>query len=79
MNEGTIGVREPAVQPIHQLRDDGLLLQAATAVRLTVFTGPHSDLHCDREMFMVLDRRQVLPFPVRLFLLFLETNPIPTP
>jgi DNA-binding transcriptional LysR family regulator len=36
-----------------------------------------SDLHCDREMFTVRDRRRVLPFPARLFLLFLETNPIP--
>ena len=29
-----------------------------------------------REMFTVLVRRRVLPFPARLFLLFLETNPI---
>jgi DNA-binding transcriptional LysR family regulator len=36
-----------------------------------------SDLHCDREMFTVLDPRRVLPLPARLFLLFLETNPIP--
>ena len=38
-----------------------------------------SDLHCDREMFTVRDRRRVLPFPARLFLLFLDTNPIPAP
>jgi DNA-binding transcriptional LysR family regulator len=38
-----------------------------------------SDLHCDREMFVVLDRRRVLPVPARLFLLFLETHPIPSP
>jgi DNA-binding transcriptional LysR family regulator len=35
-----------------------------------------SDLHCDRDMFVVQDRRRVLPFPARLFLLFLETHPI---
>jgi DNA-binding transcriptional LysR family regulator len=34
-----------------------------------------SDLHCDRDMYVVLDRRRVLPFPARLFLLFLETHP----
>jgi DNA-binding transcriptional LysR family regulator len=35
-----------------------------------------SDLHCDRDMYVVLDRRRVLPLPARLFLLFLETHPI---
>jgi DNA-binding transcriptional LysR family regulator len=35
-----------------------------------------SDLHCDRDMFVVLDRRRVLPLPARLFLLFIETHPI---
>jgi LysR family transcriptional regulator, low CO2-responsive transcriptional regulator len=35
-----------------------------------------SDLHCDRDMYMVQDRRRVLPLPARLFLLFLETHPI---
>jgi DNA-binding transcriptional LysR family regulator len=34
-----------------------------------------SDLHCDREMFIVWDRRRVLPPPARLLLLFLETHP----
>jgi hypothetical protein len=28
-------------------------------------------------MFTVRDRRRVLPFPARLFLLFLDTNPVP--
>lgn len=35
-----------------------------------------ADLHCDRDMYIVLDRRRVLPLPARLFLLFLETHPI---
>jgi DNA-binding transcriptional LysR family regulator len=35
-----------------------------------------SDLYCDRDMFVVQDRRRVLPLPARLFLLFLETHPI---
>lgn len=37
-----------------------------------------TDLHCDRDMYVVLDRRRVLPLPARLFLLFLETHPIAT-
>jgi DNA-binding transcriptional LysR family regulator len=37
-----------------------------------------SDLHCDRDMFIVVDKRRVLPPPARLFLLFLESNPVPT-
>jgi DNA-binding transcriptional LysR family regulator len=33
-----------------------------------------SGLPCEREMFVVQDRRRVLALPARLFLLFLETN-----
>src|SRR5262249_50883271 len=36
-----------------------------------------SDLHCDREMFVVLVRRRGLSDPARPFRFFLETNPIP--
>jgi DNA-binding transcriptional LysR family regulator len=35
-----------------------------------------SDLHCDRDMFIVQDRRRVLPLSARLFLAFLETHPV---
>jgi DNA-binding transcriptional LysR family regulator len=35
-----------------------------------------SDLHCDRDMYIVQDRRRVLPLPARLFLLFLESHPV---
>jgi DNA-binding transcriptional LysR family regulator len=38
-----------------------------------------TDLHCDRDMFVVQDRRRVLPLPARQFLTFLETNPVPDP
>jgi DNA-binding transcriptional LysR family regulator len=36
-----------------------------------------SDLRCDRDMFIVQDRRRVLPPPARLFLTFVETHPLP--
>ena len=66
------------------LRGVGVAILSVYAVRKELKAGQlHaltvSDLHCDREMFIVLDRRRVLPFPARLFLLFLETNPIPAP
>ncbi|HWY88266.1 MAG TPA: selenium metabolism-associated LysR family transcriptional regulator [Gemmataceae bacterium] len=35
-----------------------------------------SDLHCDRDLFIVQDRRRVLPLAARLFLNFLETHPV---
>jgi DNA-binding transcriptional LysR family regulator len=38
-----------------------------------------SDLHCDRDMFVVEDKRRVLVLPARLFLVFLETSPLLTP
>jgi DNA-binding transcriptional LysR family regulator len=34
------------------------------------------DLDCDRDMYVVQDRRRVLPLPARLFLHFLDTHPI---
>lgn len=36
-----------------------------------------NDLHCDRDMFIVQDKRRVLPLPARLFLIFLESHPVP--
>jgi LysR family transcriptional regulator, low CO2-responsive transcriptional regulator len=36
-----------------------------------------SDLHCERDMFIVQDKRRVLPLPARLFLIFLESHPVP--
>jgi DNA-binding transcriptional LysR family regulator len=49
-------------------------LKAGQLVALKV-----TDLHCDREMFVVWDRRRVLSAPARMFRFFLETNPIPDP
>jgi DNA-binding transcriptional LysR family regulator len=38
-----------------------------------------SDLYCDRDMFIVRDKRRVLPLPARLLLIHLETHPITAP
>ena len=48
-------------------------LRAGTLLALEV-----SDLRCDRDMFIVQDKRRVLPLPARLFLNFLESHPIPS-
>ena len=66
------------------LRGVGIAILSAYAVQKEVKAGQlHalevSDLHCDRDMFIVQDKRRVLPLPARLFLIFLETNPIPAP
>ncbi|MBA4190577.1 MAG: hypothetical protein C0467_21530 [Planctomycetaceae bacterium] len=34
------------------------------------------DIHCNRDMFVVQDRRRVAPLPARLFLAFLDSNPV---
>jgi DNA-binding transcriptional LysR family regulator len=49
-----------------------LMAHQLTALKVT-------DLHCDRELFVVWDRRRVLSAPARTFRFFLETNPIPDP
>ena len=36
-----------------------------------------SDLGCDREMFVVQDKRRVVPLSARQFLIFLQSHPIP--
>jgi DNA-binding transcriptional LysR family regulator len=64
------------------LRGAGVAVLSSLAVQKELKTGQlHtlavSDLHCDRDMFIVQDRRRVLPLPARLFLVFLETNPLP--
>jgi DNA-binding transcriptional LysR family regulator len=38
-----------------------------------------TDLHCDREMFLVWDQRRVLSAPAQTFRGFLETNPLSEP
>ena len=62
------------------LRGVGVAILSTYAVQKELRAGQlHalqvSDLHCDRDMYIVEDRRRVLPLPARLFLLFLETHP----
>jgi DNA-binding transcriptional LysR family regulator len=63
------------------LKGVGIAILSSYAVQKEVMAGQMqglrvSDLHCDRDMFVVRDRRRVLPLPARLFLNFLETHPI---
>jgi DNA-binding transcriptional LysR family regulator len=63
------------------LRGVGVAILSTYAVQKELRAGQlHAlevkDLHCDRDMYVVLDRRRVLPLPARLFLLFVETHPI---
>jgi DNA-binding transcriptional LysR family regulator len=64
-------------------RGVGIAILSTCAVQKELKTGQlHavdvSDLRCDRDMFIVQDKRRVLPYPARLFLIFLETHPIAT-
>jgi DNA-binding transcriptional LysR family regulator len=63
------------------LRGAGVAILSTYAVQKELRAGQlHglevSDLHCDRDMYTVQDRRRVLPLPARLFLLFLEIHPV---
>jgi len=63
------------------LRGVGVAILSTYAVQKELRAGQlHalqvSDLHCDRDMYIVQDRRRVLPLPARLFLVFLETHPV---
>jgi DNA-binding transcriptional LysR family regulator len=63
------------------LRGVGVAILSTWAVQKELKAGQLrplevSGLDCDRDMFVVKDKRRVLPFPARLFLLFLETHPI---
>jgi len=64
------------------LQGMGVAVLSLYAVRKELRSGQlHAleirDVICDREMFVVTDRRRVLPLPARLFLIFLEANPLP--
>jgi DNA-binding transcriptional LysR family regulator len=66
------------------LRGLGLAVLSSYAVERELRAGQLvalkvTDLHCDREMFVVWDRRRVLSAPARTFRIFLETNPLPDP
>lgn len=64
------------------LRGVGVAVLSALAVQKEIRSGTlHAlkveDIHCDREMFVVQDRRRVPPLTTRLFLNFLDANPVP--
>lgn len=64
------------------LRGVGMAVLSTYAVQKELRSGTLlalevRDLRCDREMFVVLDKRRVLPPPARLFLTFLEQHPVP--
>lgn len=66
------------------LRGVGIAILSAYAVQKEIKTGQLqalevSDLRCDREMYIVVDRRRVLSPAARQFLLFLETHPVIAP
>lgn len=61
-----VGIAALSVYAVHKEVDAGRLLAL-----------PVKDIHCDRDMYVVQDRRRVLPLPARLFLTYLETNPVP--
>jgi DNA-binding transcriptional LysR family regulator len=44
-------------------------------LRAVAVTG----LRCERDLFIVSDRRRVLPLPARVFLTFLDAHPVPAP
>jgi DNA-binding transcriptional LysR family regulator len=63
------------------LRNMGVAILSTYAVHKELTRGQlHklevTDLNCDREMFIVWDRRRVLPPPARIFRFFLESNPL---
>jgi LysR family transcriptional regulator, low CO2-responsive transcriptional regulator len=66
------------------LRGVGLAVLSSYAVQKELEAGrlhalKVSGLHCDREMFVVTDRRRVQSLPAQTFLMFLESNPVPAP
>jgi DNA-binding transcriptional LysR family regulator len=63
------------------LRGLGLAMLSSHAVHKELkarklFALKVADLHCDREMFVVWDRRRVLSAPAGVFRMFLETHPL---
>jgi DNA-binding transcriptional LysR family regulator len=61
-----VGVAVLSVYAVHKELEAGRLVAI-----------PMKDIHCDRDMYVVQDSRRVLPLPARLFLTYLETNPVP--
>ena len=64
------------------LRGAGVAVLSALAVQGELDDGRLKalrvkDIHCDRDMYVVLDRRRVPPPPVRYFLSLIESSPVP--
>jgi DNA-binding transcriptional LysR family regulator len=64
------------------LRGLGAAVLSAYAVQKEVATGKLrqlnvSGLECERDMYVIHDRRRALPAPARQFLIFLEAHPLP--
>ncbi len=74
-----LGSNEGIKTAVH--RGVGVAVLSTYAVQKEVQAGTlhafeTSDLRCDRDMFIVFDKRRVLPLTARLFLTFLERHPI---
>lgn len=61
-----VGVAILSVYAVHKELEAGRLVAL-----------PLKEIRCDREMYLVQDRRRVLPLPARLFLNHIEANPVP--
>jgi DNA-binding transcriptional LysR family regulator len=61
-----VGVAVLSVYAVHKELEAGHLIAL-----------PLKDIHCDRQMYVVQNRRSVLTFPARQFLTYLATNPLP--
>jgi len=64
------------------LRGAGLAVLSLYSVHKELESGrlravPVKGVRCDRDIYVVQDRRRVLPLPARLFLDYLESNPLP--
>jgi len=74
-----LGSNEAIKQAVQ--RGAGLAVLSTLAVETEIKAGrlkaiEVSDLECDRDIFVVQDQRRVVPLPARLFLTFLESNPL---
>jgi DNA-binding transcriptional LysR family regulator len=75
-----LGSNEAIKEAVH--RGVGVAIMSILAVRKELKSGTLcgvevEDIHCDRDMFVVRDRRRVPPLPARLFLNFLDATPVP--
>jgi DNA-binding transcriptional LysR family regulator len=76
-----LGSNEAIKEAVH--RGMGLAVLSTFAVQRELEAGTlqavtMTGLRCEREIYIVLNRRRVLPLPARVFLNFVETHPIKT-